>query len=174
MSDTNPRFNALQTTGLIVFTFALIFCSMEVVPEWSRFRLDWPAGRYYALMALVGGLAGMLVGWQYFVPGFFGGLLAGLGGLGAMAFFIERSTYTNNYIFVLVAGLGCLPGVGVGFGLRFLQDLLIPPYTPSRRGEAALPRRRRREVEMEEEERPRRRPDADDRIRRDRGRNPGE
>ena len=40
-----------------------------------------------------------------------------------------------------------LPGLAVGFGLKALQDQLIPPYTPSLRDEDALPRRRRRRAE---------------------------
>jgi hypothetical protein len=143
---TDPdQMTAWQLTGLALITLGLIFCSMEVVPAWSRLHLDWPAAAYYALMALLGGLGGALIGRGYFLPGLFGGILAGLGGLAAMAFVLERTAYTNKYLFVIVAGLGSLPGVGVGYGLRALQDRLLPPYTPSLRGEDAVPRRRPRD-----------------------------
>jgi hypothetical protein len=144
----------LQTVGLVLFTFALIFCSREVVPAWSSFQLDWPPGAFYALMALLGTVAGGLFGKNYWLPGAFGGMLAGLGALAAMAFVLERTTYTNNYVFVIVAGIGSLPGVGVGFGLKALQDVFFPPYTPSFRDEDALPRRRRSREEEDDEEAP--------------------
>ena len=151
----------LQTVGILLFTFALIFCSMEMVPAWSRFRLDWSPSAYYALMSLLGMAAGALFGGKYFLPGAFGGMLAGLGALGAMAFVLERSRYTNNLIFVLVAGVGSLPGLGVGFVLRALQDYLVPPYTPSLRDDDALPRRRRPRAEYDADP-PRPRPRDDE------------
>jgi hypothetical protein len=157
----------LQTVGILLFTFALIFCSMEVVPAWSRFRLGWAPSAYYALMALLGMVAGALFGKNYWLPGAFGGMLAGLGALAAMAFVLERTTYTNNLIFVIVAGVGSLPGLAVGFGLKALQDLLLPPYTPSLRDDDALPRRRRPRAE-DDADPPRSRPRDDARIRRPR------
>jgi hypothetical protein len=156
----------LQAVGILLFTFALLFCSTESVPAWSRYHLDWPPGAYYALMSLLGMVAGGLFGGKYFLPGAFGGMLAGLGALGAMAFVLERSTYTNNLIFVLVAGVGSLPGLAVGFVLRAVQDYLIPPYTPSLRDDDARPRRRRPRAEEEDVPRRSRPRDEEGHIRR--------
>src|SRR5207244_12192626 len=111
-ADSHPM-GPLQTVGLLLFTFALMFCSMEVVPAWSRFHLDWPPGAYYALMALLGTVAGALFGKNYWLPGAFGGMLAGLGALTAMAFVLEQTTYTNNLVFVIVAGGRSLPWLAV-------------------------------------------------------------
>lgn len=133
----------LQAVGIGIFTFGLIFCSMEMAPSWGVFRLDWPPSTYYALMALFGGVAGCLIGRGYWLPGWVGGTVAGLGALAALAFFLEGTTRTHSAILILIAGIGSLPGVGIGFGLKALQDALLPPYLPSRRGEDALPSRRR-------------------------------
>ena len=116
-----------QKIGQFVFWVPMVFCSMEMIPGWGFINPDWPREVYYAIMATSGALAGMLILPKHLVPGLVGGLLAGPGGLFAVALLLENVQSTHTLVIVAVALLGCLPGIGIGLGLKALQDRVVPP-----------------------------------------------
>jgi len=116
-----------QKFGFFLFGLSIWFCGEEMVPAWSRFNLDWPSEVFYGIMAVSSAISGMLIARNYLIPGLVGGLLAGPGGLFAAALLLENVNSIHGLIIVVVGLVGCLPGVGVGFGLKALQDRFAQP-----------------------------------------------
>lgn len=107
-----------QRIGGFIFGIPLVFCSMEMVPGWGIFNLNWPNGYFYAIMAVCGSLAGMLMS-SYRIPGLAGGLLAGYGALFAVGKVLENVNVIHNGVLVLVALIGVLPGVALYWAMRY-------------------------------------------------------
>jgi len=115
-----------QKVGLTLFGLAIVFCSMEMVPGWGVLHLGWPPETYYAIMATVGALAGVLSAAQHRLAGLLGGLVAGPGSLGTIAFVLERTTSTHTLILVIVGALGAVPGLVLYRIVASVQDSLQP------------------------------------------------
>ena len=49
---------------------------------------------------------------------------------------LDWMNWTANVILLLAGAIGAVPGVAVGFGLKALQDVILPPGRPRRRDEA--------------------------------------
>jgi hypothetical protein len=120
-----------ETTGSKIgggiFGIALIFCSMEMVEGWGILGLDWPPRVFYGIMAVSGCVAGVLCGGRYIVPAVLGMVIGGVGALFAIAWVLERVNTMHSVVLVLVGIAGALPGAGVYFALKFLQDQVLPP-----------------------------------------------
>ena len=121
----------METTGSKIgagiFGIALVFCSMEMVEGWGILGLDWPPGVFYGITAVSGLVAGVLCGGRYIVPAVFGFMIGGVGALYAIACVLERVNTMHSVILVLVGFVGGLPGAGIYFVLKFLQDQVLPP-----------------------------------------------
>jgi hypothetical protein len=179
-----------ENLGVVIFSLPLFLCSLEMIPGWSVthiiFGVTWPPVLCYSVMVVCGAIGGCLFATGYRIPGIIGGILAGLGGLSALSFVLERSTVSHTLVMTIVVLIGSLPGMGLGLLLKFVQDLLYPPLDrkatfPEDDEEAdndrldadnrPRQRRHRDEEDEEEEDRPRRpRRDGDDSIRRRRPR----
>jgi hypothetical protein len=122
MSSGMRMETAGQKLGQFIFWLPMVFCSMEIVPNWGIFNLDWPPEVYFVIMAVCGAAAGALMAPNYRVPGLVVGLLAGPGGLFAVTLLLQNVNSIHTIAIVLVALIGCLPGVGVGFALKVVQD----------------------------------------------------
>lgn len=119
-----------QKISGIVFVVAMLFCGMEMVPGWGLFHLDWPNWVYYLIMAVTGAIAGSCFATDHPLPGLVGGLVAGPGGIFAIAFVLEHSTVTYDIILLVVGLIGLLPGFALYKALAALEDAITgPPRT---------------------------------------------
>lgn len=114
-----------KAAGLIA-GLSIVFCSMEMVPGWGIFNLDWPPTVFYAIMAVSGAIAGIVGAADHRIPGLIGGLIAGPSALFAVGYVLAHVTVTYNIILVLVAMLGALPGFAVYKVLAAIQDAIMP------------------------------------------------
>ncbi|MEQ8789384.1 MAG: hypothetical protein RIC55_24030 [Pirellulaceae bacterium] len=103
-----------------------VLCSMEMVPGWGIFELGWPEAVYYAIMVVAGAVGGLLMAERHRFAGLVGGAIAGPGSIFAVALHLGSTDETWNFICVLLAAIGALPGIGVYWVLRLLQDALLP------------------------------------------------
>jgi hypothetical protein len=127
MSAQVPEQTTGQKIGGVLFGVAAVFCSMEMIPGWGIFHLDWPHETFYSIMAVCGAISGFLLAPRNRLPGLAGGLVAGPGCLFATALLLEWTTWTHTVILAIVGMIGCLPGLGVYRGLKALQDAFLPP-----------------------------------------------
>jgi hypothetical protein len=116
-------FTTLQKVGLGVFVLGNIFASEEMVPGWG-FHLGLPHALLYAIAIGSGAAGGAMIAGRYVLPGLAGGSIAGLGALWAVAAYLAAVDVSHSAISFLCAAGGALPGIGIGFGLRFVQDKL--------------------------------------------------
>jgi hypothetical protein len=174
------QLSPIENLGVVIFSGPLFLCSMEMVPGWSLthivFGVTWPPALCYYVTVVCGAIGGCLFATGYRVPGIIGGIFASVGGLFALSFVLERSTIAHTFVLVIVILIGSLPGMGLGYLLRFGQDLLFPPLdkkaTFPDEDEKDRPRPHRSEEDEEVPPRPRSR-DDEDRIRRRRPRDEG-
>jgi hypothetical protein len=120
-----------QKLSVGLFLGLVSVCSLDVA--WGRglfpLSLDW----LYLLSAAGGAFAGfMLVKRRYWAIALLAGAVAGLGAVALSIFTFREVTQTYKLVVIATTVLGCLPGVAVLLGLRWLQDRLFPPR-PSQR-----------------------------------------
>jgi hypothetical protein len=115
-----------QTAAGLIAGLSIVFCSMEMVPGWGIFHLDWPPTAFYAIMAASGAIAGICGATDHRIPGLIGGVIAGPSALLAVGYVLAHVTVTYNVILVLVAMLGALPGFAVYKVLSAIQDAIVP------------------------------------------------
>ena len=124
---TNPAQDPLeQKIGGLIFGLSIAFCGMEMVPRWAVFDLGWPPAAFVAIMAVSGAVSGYLLGAGRRLAGTIGGLVAGPGSLLAIAFVLERTTWTHTVILMAVAAIGALPGLGVYHALAAIERIIMP------------------------------------------------
>jgi hypothetical protein len=111
-----------QKIGGGLLGLSLVFCSLEMVPGWGIFRLNWPTVVFVAIMAVCGSVSGLLLARRHRLPGLIGGLVGGPGALLAIAFVLERTTWTHSVILLVVGAIGALPGFLAYALLAALED----------------------------------------------------
>lgn len=125
MSDpsTPQEFTSLQSAGVLVFVF---LCGIPAL-ELNGFGFGIPFSLPAALAcAIVGGaLGGLMICPRPLLAGLIGGLLAGPIGLIAVYYYTQHRESIWTAELVIVQGIGCLPGVGIGWLLKKL--LSAPP-----------------------------------------------
>jgi hypothetical protein len=115
-----------QKAAGVIAGLSIVFCSMEMVPGWGMFNLDWPPAVFYGIMAVCGALAGVIGAAEHRLPGLVGGLIAGPSSLFAVGYVLAHVTVTHNIVLVLVAMIGALPGLAVFKVLAAIQDAIMP------------------------------------------------
>jgi hypothetical protein len=123
-----------QKAGGVVFGLAIAFCSLEMVPGWGLFDLEWPPETFYAIMGVCGALSGALIA-EYRFAGLVGGAVAGLGSLYAIVLLLENVNTIHSVMIALAAAAGSVPGVGLYWVLRFLLRQAEPSRDPEERPE---------------------------------------
>ena len=116
-----------EKIGGLLFGLSIVFCSMEMVPRWSVLNLQWPPIAFIGLMGVCGAVSGWLLASHHRLPGLCGGLFAGPGALLAIAFVLERTTWTHTLIVMAVGAIGALPGLGLYGILAWVERALAPP-----------------------------------------------
>ena len=127
MSNHSEKTTRGHSIGGAIFGLAIVFCSMEMVPGWGIFHLDWPRWVFYTIMLICGGASGTFLAARYPLPGLIAGAVSGLGALYAIALVLDNVESVYD-VFLAIAGLiGALPGVIVYVVLKLVQDAIAPP-----------------------------------------------
>lgn len=122
---SNPARDTLeQRIGGLIFGLSIAACGLEMVPRWAVFHLGWPSAVFVAIMAVSGAVSGFLLGAGHRLAGTLGGLVAGPGSLLAIAFVLERTTWTHTVILMAVAAIGALPGLAVYHALAAIERVM--------------------------------------------------
>lgn len=144
--DRRPRGNP----GALVFAVAIVFCSMESVPEWSRFGTNWPFPVYLAIMAVFGAIAGALEVDVLRWAGAASGSLAGMGALQMSAWVLQTTERIPIWALIGAEAVGMLPGVGAYYLIKACMQVsrgeprAPEPEQPVWMGDTAGRRRRLR------------------------------
>ena len=114
--SNGQEFSRLQTAGMFVF---IILCGFPAL-EMNGFGFGLPITLPTAMIcAFIGGaVGGAMICPRPIAAGFIGGLIAGPVGLLTLYFYTQQRNQVWNVELVLVQGLGCLPGIGVGLLLK--------------------------------------------------------
>jgi hypothetical protein len=114
--STPQAFKRLQTTGIVVF---VLLCGVPAL-ELNGFGVGIPFSLPAALAcAAVGGaVGGMMMCPRPILAGLIGGLLAGPFGLVAVYYYTLYREQVWNLEVVIVQGIACLPGAGIGLLLK--------------------------------------------------------
>ena len=122
------EYTGLQQAGFFVF---VIFCGVPAL-ELNGFGMGIPLSLQTALLsATVGGaVGGMLICPRPLLAGLAGGLLAGPLGLVAVYYYTQQRQAVWHVELVLVQGIACLPGLGVGWLIKYAWSNLFPEPHP--------------------------------------------
>jgi hypothetical protein len=102
----------------------LVVCSMEMVPGWGFLHLGWGRSTFYLIAGAVGAAAGVILG-RHRLPGLVAGALMMAGALFSAALVLDHVAWIPNFILVLVAGAGALPGLALYLGYAWVYDRLF-------------------------------------------------
>jgi hypothetical protein len=114
--SNGQEFSRLQTAGLFVFIILCGFPALEMNGFGFGLRITRPTALIGAFFG--GAVGGAMLGPRPVAAGFFGGLIAGPVGLLTLYLYTQHRNQVWNVELVLVQGLGCLPGIGVGLLLK--------------------------------------------------------
>ncbi len=117
--------SALQGVGILIFVFACGIPALEL--NGFGFGIDFSLETALLIAIIGGALGGLLICFRPWLAGVVGGLIAGPLGLYAVYFWTQNRAQVWNVELVLVQGIGCLPGIGVGL---LLARLLSPKQEP--------------------------------------------
>lgn len=106
----------LQKVGLIIFVFLCGIPGMEMNGFGVGIPLTLPVA--LACATIGGAVGGMLICSRPLVAGLIGGLFAGPFGLLAVYFYTQNRESVWNLELVIVQGLACLPGIGIGWLIK--------------------------------------------------------
>jgi hypothetical protein len=118
----NAEDSKFSKVAMIIFVIALIFCSLEVVPGWGLFDLEWPPSIFYAIMAAAGALYGAAIA-KMRVIGAVCGVISGVGAIGLTQLLLQNVNWIPGKAIVIAAAIGAIPG----FGLYLLAEKLLSP-----------------------------------------------
>lgn len=132
MANNSSNFTTLQKAGLAVFVIGNIVASEEMVPGWG-FNMGLPRPALYALALVTGAVGGAMIAAGYVLPGIVGGTIASLGALWVTTMYLASVTTSHSAIMFLCGAAGSIPGIAIGFGLKFVQDKMRPstPTAPT-------------------------------------------
>ena len=125
MKTPPPQESRLFNFASGVFGLLLVFCGFEMVPGWGILHVKWPVEVFYVIMMISGAFAGVARDPRYLPGGIVGGAGAGFGALFALGLVLTRVTVMNKVVLLLVAAIGCLPGIGLYVLFRYAQDALF-------------------------------------------------
>jgi hypothetical protein len=113
---------------LSVGLFLLLASMGSLDVAWKRglfpLSLEW----LLLLSAASGAFAGLMLGKpRYWAIGLVSGAVTGLSAVGFSVFAFSQMTSTYKLVALVTTLLGCLPGIALFLGLRWLQDRLFPP-----------------------------------------------
>ena len=106
----------LHTAGILVFVVLCGFPALEM--NGFGFGIPFSLRTALACAAIGGAVGGLLICPRPFPAGLIGGLLAGPVGLIAVYYYTQHRAEVWTLELVIVQGIACLPGVGVGMLLK--------------------------------------------------------
>jgi hypothetical protein len=105
-----------------LFMVPLVVSSLEMNPGWGLFHLDWPPAVFYAIVGVTSAAAGFIGIEEYRIPGLVAGPVAGVGALLASSMLLSNVESTSNIVIVFAELIGALPGIGLFYVLKAIQD----------------------------------------------------
>ena len=111
-----------RVIAMWLFMVPLVVCSMEIVPGWGIFHLNWPPSAFYGIVGVTSAAAGFIGIEEYRIPALVAGPVAGVGALLASSMLLSTVDSTSNVVIVFVELIGALPGIGLFYVLKALQD----------------------------------------------------
>lgn len=134
-SSGQQEMSQWQTYGIYVFIF---FCGLPAL-ELNGFGFGIPLTLSTAIIcATIGGaVGGGMMCSRPLVAGLVGGLVAGPVGLLAVYYYTQHRNNVWNVELVLVQGLACLPGYGLGVLIKRAILSLVPENTAELEAQAA-------------------------------------
>jgi hypothetical protein len=125
MNHQEPLLTTSQQIVSAVFLLAIGIVSLDV--SWHGY-LHIPRAAHYTGSAVLGAIAAPFwVRGRYLVIGLIAGAVAGFSGAWFTTFCLDHSDSAYKIVVVFAVALGALPGLGVLFGLKWLQDRIWPP-----------------------------------------------
>lgn len=116
----NQDFTVMQRLGIFVFVFLCGIPALEVNGFGFGMNLTLTTA---LLVASAGGIiGGAMICSRPVMAGIIGGLIAGPVGLLAVYFYTQHRESVWDMELVIVQGIACLPGVGVGWLLKKMLD----------------------------------------------------
>lgn len=127
-SSGQQEMSQWQMYGIYVFVF---FCGVPAL-ELNGFGFGIPLTLSTAIAcATIGGaVGGCMICSRPLVAGLVGGLVAGPVGLLAVYYYTQHRESVSNVELVLIQGLACLPGYGLGWLIRKSILSLVPETVP--------------------------------------------
>lgn len=127
-SSGQQEMSQWQMYGIYVFVF---FCGVPAL-ELNGFGFGIPLTLSTAIIcATIGGaVGGLMMCPRPLVAGLVGGLVAGPVGLLAVYYYTQHRNNVWNVELVLVQGLACLPGFGLGVLIKRAILSFVPESTP--------------------------------------------
>lgn len=134
-SSGQQEMSQWQMYGIYVFVF---FCGVPAL-ELNGFGFGIPLTLSTAITcATIGGaVGGLMMCPRPLVAGLVGGLVAGPVGLLAVYYYTQHRNNVWNVELVLVQGLACLPGFGLGMLIKRAILSFVPESTPELDAQAA-------------------------------------
>ncbi len=127
--SSGQEFSKIQTAGMFVFMILCGFPALEMNGFGLGLNITLPTA---LICAFIGGaVGGAMICPRPMAAGFFGGLIAGPVGLLTLYLYTQHRNQVWNVELVLVQGLGCLPGIGVGLLLKKIlgsEDAVADPF----------------------------------------------
>jgi peptidoglycan/LPS O-acetylase OafA/YrhL len=125
MNPPQTKQSVRYAAARLLFAGLLILCVIQMVPGWNPLHLDWSTEVYYSIMMCSGACAGVARDRRYWPGGLVGGAGAGFGSLCAVMTAVDHFNVDHPKFLAAVALLGSLPGVGMYFLFKRLQDALV-------------------------------------------------
>ncbi len=114
------------TLGVGLFIISTLICSFEMVPGWGGLQLGLTAPTIFAVAILSGTASGALVCDKCRLLGALCGAVCGAGSLSLVSLYLLIVPATGGKMVAVMSGLGCLPGVGLYYGVARILDRAQP------------------------------------------------
>jgi hypothetical protein len=108
--------------GVGLFIISTLICSFEMVPGWGGLQLGLTAPTIFAAAILCGTVSGALVCDKHRLLGALCGAVCSAGSLSLVSLHLWVLPVTSGKLAAVMAGLGCLPGVGLYYSIARILD----------------------------------------------------